>query len=78
MMKSPIEQLTENIGSLLPGAMADDLRRNIDAMVRSALDKMNLVTREELEIQEQVLQRTREKLEQLHTKVADLENRLKD
>ncbi len=77
-MKSPIEQLTENIGNLLPGAMADDLRRNIDAMVRSALDKMNLVTREELEVQEQVLQRTREKLEQLQSQVADLENRLKD
>ena len=77
-MKSRIEQLTENIGNLLPGAMADDLRRNIDAMVRSTLDKMNLVTREELEIQEQVLQRTREKLEQLQTQVADLENRLKD
>ncbi|MDH3694417.1 MAG: accessory factor UbiK family protein [Gammaproteobacteria bacterium] len=77
-MKSHIEQLTENIGNLLPGTMADDLRRNIDAMVRSALDKMNLVTREELEIQEQVLQRTREKVEQLQTQVAELESRLKD
>jgi BMFP domain-containing protein YqiC len=77
-MKSPIEQLTDNISSLLPETMAADVRRNIDAMVRSALDKMNLVTREELEIQEQVLQRTREKLEQLQAQVADLENRLKE
>lgn len=77
-MKSPIEQLASNITSLLPGAMADDARRNLNAMVRSALDKMNLVTREELEIQEQVLQRTREKLEQLQARIVDLENRLKD
>jgi len=77
-MKSPIEQLSENIAGLLPGTIADDLRRNVDAMVRSALDKMNLVTREELEIQEQVLQRTREKLERLQTQVAELESRLQD
>ncbi len=77
-MKSPIEQLTDNINRLLPETVAADVRRNVDAMVRAALDKMNLVTREELEIQEQVLQRTREKLERLQAQVADLENRFKD
>jgi len=50
-----------------------DLERNIRTMLEGALRELNLVTREEFEIQQAVLQRTREKLEALETRVAELE-----
>ena len=43
-------------------------------VLRNGLDKLDLVTREEFEVQEAVLRRTREKLEALEAKVAELES----
>jgi hypothetical protein len=45
-------------------------------MVQSALEKMDLVSREELDVQEKVLQRTREKLEALEVRITELEQKL--
>lgn len=67
------DQLNDAINAVLPGGMAEDMRRNVRAVVRSTLERMDLVTREELEVQEKVLQRTREKLERLEAQVAALE-----
>jgi hypothetical protein len=44
--------------------------------VQSALEKMDLVSREELDVQEKVLQRTREKLEALEARISELEQKL--
>ena len=62
-------------GSLPPGlqALQDDLQRNLRSSIESALSRLNLVTREEFEIQQAVLLRTREKLETLEARVAALE-----
>ena len=46
-------------------------------MVQSSLEKMDLVTREELEIQEKVLARARSQLEELQQRVTELEDALK-
>lgn len=53
--------------------LQSDLQRNLRVGVESALGRLNLVTREEFEIQQAVLQRTREKLEALEQRVAALE-----
>ena len=66
------------IGRLLPPETGEELRRNIDATIQSYLERMNLATREQLEIQEKILRRTRERLEALEAKVAELEARLPD
>ena len=58
------------------GALRDDLERNFLALLNGAFEKMDLVTREEFEIQRKVLERTREKLEQLQDRVTALEARL--
>lgn len=73
---NPLEDLARRIGRLLPeGAdrLETDLRRNVRAMVSAALARMDLVSREEFEVQTAVLRRTREKLEALEARVAALE-----
>ena len=53
--------------------MRDDLERNFRALLDSAFERMELVTREEFDVQRKVLERTREKLAALEAKVAELE-----
>jgi len=55
-----------------------DLEKNLRVAVDSALRKMNLVTREEFEVQSAVLERTRSRLEQLEKIVAALELKATD
>lgn len=70
------EQLANAVASVLPNDPTGDIRKNVQASLKSACDRMNLVTREELEVQEAVLQRTREKVEKLEAQVAALEAQL--
>ena len=76
---NPVEQLTKRISELLPGSV-DDVRKDIESNLRggieSGLRSMNLVTREEFEIQTAVLLRTREKLERMEKLVATLEAKI--
>ncbi len=75
-MNESLEQLSKRIGSLIPGNikhMQDDVERSIHNLLQSSLAKMHLVTREEFDTQSAVLQRTREKLEQLEKQVAQLQ-----
>jgi len=67
-------------GNLPPGlqGLQDDLQRNLRSAMESALTKLNLVSREEFEIQQAVLLRTREKLRALEARVATLEATTKD
>ena len=75
-MNESLEQLTKRISALIPGDvkhMQDDIESNIRSLLQSTLTKMNLVTREEFDVQSAVLQRTREKLEQLEKQVEQLQ-----
>jgi BMFP domain-containing protein YqiC len=56
--------------------LGEDLQRNLKSTLRSGLERMDLVTREEFDVQEQLLARTREKLEALEQRVAALEGRI--
>ncbi len=67
-MNESLEQLSKRISSLIPGDlkhMQEDIENNIHSLLQSSLAKMNLVTREEFDVQSAVLQRTREKLDKL-------------
>lgn len=70
-----LEKLAAAAESVMPPAWAEDLRQNLRASLRGALERMEIVTREELEIQKKVLERTREKLTTLEARVAELEKR---
>lgn len=56
---------------------AKDIEKNVKAMLTQGFAKLDLVTREEFDIQAQVLAKTREKLEALEARVAELEAQLK-
>jgi BMFP domain-containing protein YqiC len=67
------EKLASAAESVMPPAWAADLRDNLRASLRGALERMEVVTRDELDIQKKVLERTREKLASLEARVAELE-----
>lgn len=66
-------------GSIPPGmqSLQDDLQRNLHSALEAALGKLNLITREEFDVQQAVLQRTRQKLEQLEVQLQALETQQK-
>lgn len=77
-MRDPhlIDELTQRVGEAMPGglgALGEDLRRALRAALESALARMDLVTREEFDVQTAVLARTRQKLADLEREVAALE-----
>jgi len=76
MNDNSIEGLAKKLADSLPGglrSMREDLEQNFRSVLRGGLEKLDLVTREEFEVQEAVLARTREKLEALEKQVAELE-----
>lgn len=58
--------------------LGEDVERNFRSMLQSGFERMDLVTREEFDLQTAVLQRTREKLEALEARLAELEKRTGD
>ncbi|PCJ89252.1 MAG: hypothetical protein COA54_00505 [Thiotrichaceae bacterium] len=74
-MNDTLDQLSKRINSLIPGDIKEvrgDIENNVKGLLQSTLTKMNLVTREEFDVQSAVLQRTREKLEQLEKQIKNL------
>jgi BMFP domain-containing protein YqiC len=73
-----LDELTDKVVNLLPKGVRNvqqDIEKNIRALMQSTFAKMDLVTREEFDVQTAVLARTREKLEQLEKQVAELESK---
>ncbi len=71
-----IDQVSAAVSNVLPSQLSSDVQKNMRAALQSALERLDLVTREELEVQEAVLARTREKLQELEKKIAALEKQL--
>ena len=72
-----VEQVLDSLRQALPGGFAQDMEKNLRAALTAALTRLDLVTREEFEVQSQVLARTRAKLETLEKQIAELEKQLK-
>ncbi|MEJ2179077.1 MAG: accessory factor UbiK family protein [Gammaproteobacteria bacterium] len=73
-----LDDLTDRLVGLLPKGVVDmqkDVEKNMRAMLQSTFAKMDLVTREEFDVQTAVLARTREKLEKLEKQIAELESK---
>ena len=74
-----LDQLSTKIGELLPPGLKS-AKSDFDARVRTLLGQQlanfEMVSREEFELQTRVLQRTREKLERLEARLAELEKSL--
>ena len=70
-----LDELAKKIGQAIGESPAKDVEKNIKLVLQSALQRLDLVPREDFDLQTQVLQRTREKLEALEARVATLEAR---
>ncbi|KLI99311.1 accessory factor UbiK family protein [Luteimonas sp. FCS-9] len=71
-----IDELARRLSGLVPAGLREsreELQENFKAVLQSGLAKLDLVTREEFEVQRAVLLRTREKLEALEAQVRQLE-----
>ena len=73
MNKQIFEDLSNKINGLLKNTPAADLEKNMRALLSSTFAKLDLVTREEFDVQREVLARSREKITQLETRLAALE-----
>ncbi len=74
-----IDDLTRRLTGAMPAsakALQDDLEKNLRAAMQSVFAKLDLVTREEFDVQSKVLARSRAKIEQLEQQVAALEAQL--
>jgi BMFP domain-containing protein YqiC len=67
------EQLQRRMSEVLAQSPVKDVEANMKAMLLSFFARLDLVTREEFDVQREVLLRTREKLEQLEARLAELE-----
>ena len=71
-----LDELTKRLSAMMPAdlhAAKEDLERNVKTVLQAGLKKLDLVTREEFEVQRAVLLRTREKLEALEAKLSEFE-----
>ena len=71
-----LDDLSRRVSEGMPKGLQtlqDDFQRNLRAALEAALRQMNLVSRDEFEIQQAVLARSREKLDALEKRVAELE-----
>ena len=72
-----IDDIARRLSEAVPEGirhLQNDLEQNFRAVLQSALAKLDLITREEFDVQTAVLRRSREKLEELDKKLAQLEN----
>ena len=74
-----LEDLAKQIADAVPPGvknMAEEAEGRVKTVLHSQLSKLDLVTREEFDIQSQVLIRTREKLDAMESRIAELEAKL--
>ncbi|MCX8744573.1 accessory factor UbiK family protein [Snodgrassella sp. B3882] len=76
--KKLFDDISSKISDTIANSPIKDVEQNIKAILTSTLSRLNLVTREEFEIQQQVLLKTREKLAELEAQVTALAGKLSE
>ncbi len=72
-----LSEISNKIREIVKDSPLPDIEKNIDALLKGIFTKMELVTREEFDVQTEVLKRTRQKLEELEKKLFEIEARKK-
>ena len=72
-----INEISSKINEMIKSSPLADVEKNINALIKGAFTKMELVSREEFDVQTEVLNNAREKLVLLEAKLAELEQKLK-
>ncbi len=68
-----VDQITAALRNIIPANAGADVEKNMRAALEALVARLDLVTREEFEVQRAVLARTRALVEQLERQVAELE-----
>ncbi|MDI6748985.1 MAG: accessory factor UbiK family protein [Rhodocyclaceae bacterium] len=68
-----LEDISGKISALIAKTPAADIEKNLRALLTAQLAKLDLVTREDFEVQKELLARAQERLKQLEAKLAELE-----
>ena len=71
-----IERIMQTTKAVLPESVSRDVKDNIRAAIQEVISDLDVVTREELDIQKEVLKKTRAKVDEMETVIDDLEKRL--
>ncbi|MBY0475720.1 MAG: accessory factor UbiK family protein [Nitrosomonas sp.] len=74
--KNVIDEINAKVSEIMQNSPAKDIEKNVRVLLSGAFSRLELVTRDEFDIQQEVLQRTREKLMILEAKVTELEAQL--
>ena len=70
--KEFLDKIMSSLQNALPENLAEDMKSNVSAVVAKAVKELDLVSREELDIQMQVLAKTRQQLALLEEKITEL------
>ena len=73
LAKKILDELSSKISETIAASPAKDIEKNVKSLLGSTFTKLDLVTREEFDIQQQVLLKTREKLVALEERLSKLE-----
>jgi len=76
LSKNVLDEIGSKVNEILGSSPAKDVEKNMRAMLTSAFSRLDLVTREEFDVQQEVIKRTRIKLAELEEKVRKLEQQL--
>lgn len=75
--RKKIQEISDKIREVIRNSPIEDMENNINALLKSIFTKMDLINREEFDIQTEVLRKTRLKLEAMEAKLRELETKLK-
>lgn len=74
-----IDDIANRLANVIPPSfnhIKEDMEKNFHAILQSALSRLDLVSREEFEVQKAVLAKTRHKLEDLEKRIAEMESNI--
>jgi len=75
--KKTIQEISKKIKNIVSDSPISDIEENINALLKGMFTKMDLITREEFDVQTGVLKKTREKLEDIEKKLSKIEKGIK-
>jgi BMFP domain-containing protein YqiC len=73
LQSEKINEISNRIKEVINSSPLGDVEKNLNALLKSMFTKMELVTREEFDVQAEVLRKTREKLTVLESRLAEIE-----
>lgn len=71
-----IDKIMQTAKAAVPDSLSHDVKQNVRAAIQDVISDLDVVTREELDVQKEVLKKTRAKVDEMETIIADLEKRL--